>query len=181
MCVMRKEQYCSGLETALERGMPLILDIFGVTFLQTGLNEPLLAQCAQWRKQGEKIYAATNMTASQFDQFWQDVSIRAAFDDFFCSSLLGVSKPDPVFFSTVATKLGEKPEDLLFFDDSGTNVDAAMRMGWEAYSYTDITDLKSIAEGFFDRQRINRRAEIEHGGRRSDDDNTPVTGNEENL
>jgi FMN phosphatase YigB (HAD superfamily) len=159
--------------------MPLILDIFGVTFLQSGLNQPLLDACVRWRKQGEKVYAATNMTASQFDQFWQEPAIRAAFDDFFCSSLLGVSKPDPVFFSTVASKLGEKPENLLFFDDSGTNVDAAIRMGWEAYGYTDVTDMSSITEGFFARQRATKRTELTGApGRRSDDDLAPVTGDE---
>ncbi|HEY1096751.1 MAG TPA: HAD-IA family hydrolase [Alphaproteobacteria bacterium] len=139
--------------------MPLVLDIFGLVILQNGLNEPLLKLCANWRNQGEKIYGASNMSAIQNDKLWQMPGVRDAFDDIYCSGLLGVSKPDPVFYTAVTNKLHLQPEHILFFDDSGVNVEAARRMGWQAYAYSDEKDLSTIAEGFFAREHAHKRSE----------------------
>lgn len=140
--------------------MPLVLDIFGLVILQNGLNEPLLRMCKHWREEGEKIYGASNMTAIQNDKLWDMPGVRDAFDDIYCSGLLGVSKPDPIFYSTVANKLHVMPEHILFFDDSGSNVEAARRMGWQAYVYSDERDLATTADGFFAREHALKRTEI---------------------
>lgn len=137
--------------------MPLVLDIFGVVLLQNGLNIPLLELCANWRKNGEKIYGASNMTAIHNKELWQQPGIREAFDEIYCSGILGVAKPDPVFYSTVTNKIGVMPEQILFFDDSGTNIEAAQRLGWEAYAFTDNRDLQTMADGFFIRHRRDKR------------------------
>lgn len=136
--------------------MPLVLDIFGVVLMQSGLNTPLLELCANWRKNGEKIYGASNMTAIHNKELWQQPGIREAFDDIYCSGLLGVAKPDPLFYNAVTQKTGVLPEQILFFDDSGTNIEAARRLGWEAYAFTDNRDLQTMADGFFIRQRKDK-------------------------
>ena len=133
--------------------MPLILDIFGVVLVRGGLNEPLLQRCIQWRRDGEKIYGASNMSVSEHITVMQNPLIAAAFDMIYCSGQLGVSKPDPVFFAAVREKLGLLPEHLLFLDDSGINVDAAQRLGWNAAVYTDVADAAARIDGFFANQR----------------------------
>ncbi len=137
--------------------MPLVLDIFGVILMSQGLNTPLLDLCAAWRKDGEKVFGASNMTAMHNKELWQQPGIRDAFDEIYCSGQLGVGKPDPLFYSAVADKINVTPDKLLFFDDSGTNVDAANKMGWEAYSFSDNRELQTIATGFFQRQRVHAK------------------------
>jgi putative hydrolase of the HAD superfamily len=50
----------------------------------------------------------------------------------FASHLLGVAKPDQAMFRAVEGVTGRRPGEILFFDDSPTNVDAALRMRWNA-------------------------------------------------
>ena len=133
--------------------MPLVLDMFGVLLLPQGLNEPLLEICRFWREKGEKVFGASNMIVQQHIELWHNPAIRAAFDEVYCSGRLGASKPDPAFFALVTAKINVPPQDILFFDDSGTNVDAASRYGWQAHPYRTVSDLTAIADGFFMAQR----------------------------
>ena len=137
--------------------MPLVLDIFGVILMPQGLNTPLLDLCAAWRRDGEKVFGASNMTAIHNKELWEQPGIRAAFDEIYCSGQLGASKPDPIFFKAVSEKINVRPDQLLFFDDSGVNVEAAGRLGWEAYAFTDNRDIQTIANGFFLRHRADRK------------------------
>lgn len=136
--------------------MPLILDIFGVVMMQSGLNTQLLELCAAWRRDGERIFGASNMTALHNQEFGRQPGISDAFDAIYCSGVLGVAKPDPVFYTAVAQKIGAMPQDLLFFDDSGVNVEAAAACGWQAHVFTDARDLQATADGFFQAQRAAR-------------------------
>jgi FMN phosphatase YigB (HAD superfamily) len=136
--------------------MPLVLDIFGLVIMHNGLNKPVLDLCAHWRGQGEQVYGATNMTALQCEELWQLPGIREAFDNIYSSGGLGVSKPDPVFYTAVTAKISASPEQIMFFDDSGVNVEAAQRCGWQARVYTDVADLQTVTEGFFSGQRTIR-------------------------
>lgn len=54
------------------------------------------------------------------------------FEQAFLSYRLQLQKPDPALYARVAEELGEKPEDILFFDDSLTNCEAAEQCGWKA-------------------------------------------------
>lgn len=54
------------------------------------------------------------------------------FDKAFLSYELGVEKPDPRIFQAVVEGLQCRPEQLLFFDDSPVNCEAARRCGLRA-------------------------------------------------
>lgn len=139
--------------------MPLFLDIYGVIVGWGGLNDTLLERCALWRKQGQKVYGASNMSVIEHATFMKNARFQAAFDTVFCSGHLGTSKPDPAFFSILRDKTGEQPENCLFIDDSGVNVDAAVRAGWQAAVYTDNADATARIDGFFDAQRRKNDAD----------------------
>ncbi len=55
------------------------------------------------------------------------------FDDLFFSYELGMVKPDLQIFAAVCEKIGCKPSDILFFDDSAINVAAATDFGINAW------------------------------------------------
>ena len=49
------------------------------------------------------------------------------------SHLLGLGKPDPEIYAAFNRETDSTPEDVVFFDDSQTNVDAANAFGWTAH------------------------------------------------
>lgn len=50
----------------------------------------------------------------------------------FASCVLGLAKPDRAIYDAVTRALGIRPEQVLFFDDTPHNVDAARAHGWHA-------------------------------------------------
>jgi putative hydrolase of the HAD superfamily len=62
---------------------------------------------------------------------------------FFCWRL-AASKPDPAVYRQVASLLGLAPGQISFADDSGDNVEAARRCGWNAVQYRSAADLAAL-------------------------------------
>lgn len=49
------------------------------------------------------------------------------------SYLVGAPKPDPRMFSALEKETGVSGEDIVYFDDSSTNIAAAQSFGWRAF------------------------------------------------
>lgn len=54
------------------------------------------------------------------------------------SGEVGLAKPDPAVFRRADAELG--PADVVFFDDTAANVDAAREHGWTAHLWTTPAD-----------------------------------------
>lgn len=71
------------------------------------------------------------------DFHWQHQNdakaVTALFENQFLSFELGMMKPDPQIFETVAERLGSDPETIFFLDDNPKNVEAAIGAGFEGY------------------------------------------------
>lgn len=76
--------------------------------------------CVHWRQATDIFFRSMGGSLSSY------------FDRAFVSYELQLQKPDPAIFHRVAEELGEAPHDLLFFDDSETNCEAARSCGWQA-------------------------------------------------
>jgi HAD superfamily hydrolase (TIGR01509 family) len=63
------------------------------------------------------------------------------FDRRFASQIVGYAKPDPEIYKTVASQLGVRPDQILFFDDKPENISAAERLGWHARVYRNQSEL----------------------------------------
>jgi putative hydrolase of the HAD superfamily len=125
--------------------MFLLLDVYGVSFIGKGLNEPLLQGVQAFRAKGLRVNFASNMPTIQKTLFWNGLGLKKYGDKILCSGDLHVAKPSPAFYSRVAAELGATPDSILFFDDSAANVDAACACGWRAFVYHDVTTtLKQI-------------------------------------
>jgi FMN phosphatase YigB (HAD superfamily) len=116
--------------------MILIFDAYGVVLTFGGLNRRLLDVMAGYRAQGIKVYMGSNMGIIEKTLWWP--KLQPHVDGLFCSGELGVEKPDARFYHTIASKLGIVPSDIVFFDDSLTNVAAAKAAGWHAFLYQDV-------------------------------------------
>lgn len=73
-----------------------------------------------WRQGVERFFA------------WQGHRPKDYFDDFFLSYELHLQKPDPALFALITDRLGGKPDEIVFFDDSAENCRIATDCGWQA-------------------------------------------------
>jgi putative hydrolase of the HAD superfamily len=116
--------------------MILIFDIMGVVLLGGRLNQPLLDLLATYRAQGIRIYFASNMGLKDKKALWP--SLQPYAEALFCSEELGFDKPQYDFYRKMVQITGIVPEEIVFFDDSPTNVAAAQACGWRAFLYHDV-------------------------------------------
>lgn len=63
---------------------------------------------------------------------YKDLHVEDFFDGVFLSCRLGCEKPSPQIFQSVVEGIGCAPEEILFFDDSAVNCDAARACGLQA-------------------------------------------------
>jgi len=63
--------------------------------------------------------------------YWDERFDFSIFDIFVNSTIEGIGKPDPRIFIIACERIGVKPEDCLFMDDSLENINAAKSLGME--------------------------------------------------
>jgi putative hydrolase of the HAD superfamily len=65
--------------------------------------------------------------------------VLSLFDAVIESSVVGVRKPDPLFYEIACTTLGIEPHEAVFLDDLGVNLKPARLMGMLTIKVTDPT------------------------------------------
>ena len=70
----------------------------------------------------------------------------------FISCRMKMLKPSRGIFDAAAAEIGLPPSEILFVDDSRTNVDGALAAGWQAVYYAQGTDLRACVSGALSRQ-----------------------------
>ena len=111
------------------------------------INEPLVAYVQTLRKQGIRCYVATNQERHRAAYLLNEMGFSTSFDGLFASAHLGHKKPDKAFYAKVMESLPDvKKEEVLFWDDSKENVDAAKEFGMQAEVYRSFEDFKEKME-----------------------------------
>jgi putative hydrolase of the HAD superfamily len=72
--------------------------------------------------------------------------LRAHFDAFFESSLLGLRKPDPRIYTHACGELGVPPEEAIFLDDIGRNLKPARALGMTTVKVADPSEALGTLE-----------------------------------
>jgi putative hydrolase of the HAD superfamily len=72
--------------------------------------------------------------------------LRAHFDAFFESSLLGLRKPDPRIYTHACGELGVPPEEAIFLDDIGRNLKPARALGMTTVKVADPSEALGVLE-----------------------------------
>ncbi len=110
--------------------------------------EPLLERL---RARGVAMHAASN-----YPTWYRAVEQRTQLSRFlswsFVSCELGVRKPDPAFFGRALERLGQAASDCVFVDDQPRNVEAALRLGFDAVLFEGAERLEHAlcARGLLD-------------------------------
>ncbi|WP_309572747.1 HAD family phosphatase [Deinococcus sp.] len=108
------------------------------------LNAELLPSVQELRAQGWRTFLATNQEAHRTAYLLDDMELRDVVDGHFASYAVGHRKPDPAYYTEVTRRLGVHPAQIVFWDDSAGNVQAARDAGWNAYLYTDVEGFRSV-------------------------------------
>lgn len=83
----------------------------------------------------------TNTTDLHFRYWLESFPVFANIDKFFPSHELGLRKPDPEIFKAVLSRLGIRPEQLVFIDDMEENARAAADLGIHGIHYKTTDEL----------------------------------------
>ncbi|HTO07862.1 MAG TPA: HAD family phosphatase [Myxococcota bacterium] len=92
----------------------------------------MLGAIRRLRARGLRVGALTNNWASDApDQSKErrDLELRALFDAFVESAVVGLRKPDPRIYQLACRALGVTPDRAVFLDDIGANLKAARALG----------------------------------------------------
>jgi putative hydrolase of the HAD superfamily len=85
---------------------------------------------------------ASNQEEHRAKYMREVMDFSGQFDALFFSCEMGVKKPDARFYAAVEAALGLSGEQIAFWDDSPSHVDAAKQRGWQAELYTDCDDFE---------------------------------------
>ena len=84
----------------------------------------------------------SNTNAIQWMGLCERISIDKYFQHSFLSYEIGIMKPELEIYTYTIEKLGFSPDEIVFFDDSEANVQAAVKAGMNAHRVLDFNDLK---------------------------------------
>jgi putative hydrolase of the HAD superfamily len=90
------------------------------------------------RKSGLVCGLATSQERNRAGYMATVMGFSELFDRLFFSCDLGSQKPEPQYYAAVEQSLGLEGQEILFWDDSSANVEAARARGWHAEMYTDF-------------------------------------------
>ena len=90
-----------------------------------------------------RCHVATNQEFYRVEYMCQAMGFNTLFDGIYASAHLGCRKPDPAFYAAVMDRLeGLTPEEILLWDDSLANVEAARQFGIHAEHYQSLADFE---------------------------------------
>src|SRR5689334_12231413 len=100
------------------------------------LVAPLLHELSLVRSAGIRVYLATNQEHLRAAYLMEKLGLAEHVEGIFYSARLGAKKPDTEFFAKVQTAVGLRGEEMLLIDDSRQNIEAALKLGWQAFHWT---------------------------------------------
>ncbi|MFF0267966.1 HAD family hydrolase [Kribbella sp. NPDC004536] len=113
-----------------------VTEVYDAVWKNIVLIEESIALVRTLRRNGYGVHLGTNQ------EQYRGTHMRTAlgYDDLFdvsCYSYdLGVAKPDPLFFTRAAARIGADPTTILFIDDTPRNITAARTAGLKAEQWT---------------------------------------------
>jgi putative hydrolase of the HAD superfamily len=111
--------------------------MFEAIAAEARLRPQMLAAIARLRVAGLRVGALTNNWVSDGNERRLDGAaegtgepeLRARFDVYVESSVVGLRKPDPRIYVLACRELGTEPQRTVFLDDIGANLKAARALG----------------------------------------------------
>ncbi|MEY2434058.1 MAG: putative hydrolase of the superfamily [Acidimicrobiaceae bacterium] len=135
-----------GRRTATAYGCDPAAVTAGFTALGWSLDDVVIELLREVRAAGRVKLALFSNASTRLESELASCGLDLEFDVVFNSSRLGMAKPDPEAFLTVARLLEVPPELCLFVDDRKSNVEGARAAGMHAEQFTDVGSLREVLE-----------------------------------
>ena len=127
------------------------LRMFRPRWIETlgGPIEENVALLRRLRASGKPVYALSNFARETFALAERHHDFLSEFDERVISGHVGVVKPDQRIYEILFERVGRRPNELLFVDDSAANVRAAEALGMPTVHFTPGVDLEKelVARG----------------------------------
>lgn len=111
-------------------------------------NQELLVLINQLRQNNLPCYLAMNQEKYR-SLYIKEVMFPETFDFIYSSADIGFKKPDPIYYQHIIKELQNahvihEPVEIVYFDDSVSNVQAAKDLGLQAHVYTCVEQVKKV-------------------------------------
>ena len=116
-------------------------------FFHPVLNEGTKKIILALRKKGFRVVCGTNTIESHYLNHITRGDY-AFFDQTYASQMMGVKKPDPLFWKMILDAEKCAPSDAFFTDDLEANVQAAAALGIHAVQFIDAKKLRADVKEF---------------------------------
>jgi 2-haloacid dehalogenase len=119
------------------------LRLFRERWIETigGPIEENVALLRRLRAAGRPVHALSNFATETFALVEAQYDFLSQFDTRVISGHVGVVKPDPRIYEILFKRVGRRPSELLFIDDSIANVRASEAAGMPAIHFRPGVDL----------------------------------------
>jgi len=120
------------------------LRLFRERWIETigGPIEDNVALLRRLKAAGRPVHALSNFAAETFALVEAQYDFLSEFDTRVISGHVGVVKPDPRIYEILFQRVGRRPSELLFIDDSAANVRASEAAGMPAIHFRPGVDLE---------------------------------------
>jgi len=109
------------------------------------LNQAAVALARRARRGGLRV----GLLSNAYNDLGPELTahgLTSLFDDVVVSALVGLIKPEPAIYTLACSRLGVRPQETVFVDDSRANVESASRVGLRAVQYVDESTISVAAE-----------------------------------
>lgn len=111
---------------------------------KTPLDERFLTPIRALKEKGIPSYLATNNEKYRSLNLLEQRGMRTWFEEVFPSAYVGSKKPETAFYDHIASALDTDRSDILYFDDDGGHVEAALKYGFNAHLYTEYGAFEKV-------------------------------------
>lgn len=92
--------------------------------------------------------AALNNESMEINQYRvRTFHLRRYFEGFFASCYLGIRKPDPGIYELAIKITQRDPDECIFIDDRGLNLECAKEMGMRTIQFVNLSQLRGELAG----------------------------------
>jgi putative hydrolase of the HAD superfamily len=135
------EEFWQEIGAELNLNTPAEIDAFRHRYhSDEAINQPIFHLLQELN--GRYKLAVLSNSPPGLSRWLADWNLLDLFDTVFCSGDEGVVKPEPAAFATVLQRLGVKPEEAIFIDDTAEHIMAARKMGLQGIPFTTATALR---------------------------------------
>jgi putative hydrolase of the HAD superfamily len=96
---------------------------------------------------GHRLLFLSNMPTPYVDYVQRQLDLLGVFEGGIYSSDVGLVKPEIEIYQLAMRRFACAPNDLVFFDDNAVNVDAALRLDWQARVFVDAAGARRDLAG----------------------------------